>query len=647
MNKKWLALIAISLFGLQASSQTLFTYGKYAVDAGEFMRAYNKNNAQPATSKEAGIREYLNLYINSRLKIRHAYDKGFDTLPNVKNEVVAFRSQVIDNYMTDPEILKRLTTEAFDRSQKDIHVAHIFISFRNPEGRADSAETSRKLAAVLARLKKGEDFEKVAEESSEDPSAKYNRGDIGYITVFTLPYEMENLVYGTPVNSYSTVLKSKTGYHIFKNLGERKAVGKIKAQQILLAIPPNADESTKANLGRLADSLYKRLQAGDPFGKMANEFSNDYISAVNGGTMPDISVGQYDPVFEQHLWGLPKDGAFSTPFQTSHGWHIVKRISLKPVVTTAGDANNEEELQQRITTDGRWKTSKEYVYQKVKLKPGFRRGKLPADQLFAYTDSVLDAKPAGVGRNIKGSDVVFNIGDSAYRVSDWIFYSQAYRYKSDGSGIKPYADLLDEYSNVAMYNYYHDHLEEYNPVFRSQMNEFAEGNLIFEVMQEEIWNKDQSDTLALKALYEKNKAKYTWKESADGVIFFCADKAIASTIYDEIKKNPLSWRSVQDKYSEKLIADSARYEWTQFPNLNNAAPTAGQITNPLVNDNDNTASFAWIAKVYPDPAPRSFAEARSQVVNDYQAVIESKLIEELKKKYPVKVNEKVLATLIK
>ena len=240
MNKKWLALIAGSLFSLQAISQTLFTYGNHSVDAAEFLRAYNKNNTQPVAGKEAAIREYLELYINSRLKIRQAYDKGFDTLPTVKNEVVSFRSQIIDNYMTDPDILKRLTAEAFARSQKDIHAAHIFISYKNIAGIADSAEAAKRLEAVQARLKKGEDFLKVAADLSEDPSAKNNKGDLGYVTVFTLPYEVENAIYVTPVNGISAVLRSKTGYHLFKNLGERKAAGKMKAQQILLAIPPES-----------------------------------------------------------------------------------------------------------------------------------------------------------------------------------------------------------------------------------------------------------------------------------------------------------------------------------------------------------------------------------------------------------------------
>ena len=125
-----MALVAFSTT-FTASSQTLFTYGKYSADAKDFLRAYNKNNSQTTGNKAKAIRDYLELYINSRLKIQEAYERGFDTLPQIKSEVETLRGQIIENYMSDPEAINRLTKEAFQRSLKDIHVGHIFISFTN------------------------------------------------------------------------------------------------------------------------------------------------------------------------------------------------------------------------------------------------------------------------------------------------------------------------------------------------------------------------------------------------------------------------------------------------------------------------------------------------------------------------------------
>ncbi|MBL7746627.1 MAG: peptidylprolyl isomerase [Chitinophagaceae bacterium] len=648
MNKKFLALIIACAGMISASSQTLFTYGNYAVDAKEFLRAYNKNNVQPVTNKAKSISDYLDLYIKSRLKIRQAYDRHYDTLPHLKIEVANLRTQIADNYMTDPDMMNRMTAEAFQRSQKDIRVAHIFISFRNATGFPDTIAAQKKRDEIFNRLQKGDDFMQVAADNSDDPAAKTNKGELGYITVFTLPYEFENAIYNTPTGKYSVAVRSKIGYHIFKNLGERKAAGKIKAQQILLAIPPGADDAMKKEIARRADSLYKRILAGDNFNRLANAFSNDYVTAANNGIMPDIGVGQYEPSFENALWTLAKDEAVSKPFLTSHGWHIIKRISKKPVVSDVNDKNNQQELQQKIMTDGRWKSSRDFIYKKVMDKAGFKKFPYNDAAMWAMSDSVLDLKPmTELGRTIIATTPMFSIGDSIYNATHWVNYANTYRYKQDGTGAKPHEQVREEWIQFSLLNYYKDHLEDFSDEFRTQMVEFTDGNLFFEIMQQEVWNKAQNDSAALRSLYEKNKKTYTWKQSADAVLFFCADENTAKALFDKVKNKPAGWRTDVELFSEKVIADSSRYEWNQIPNLNKMLPKAGMVTTPLVNTNDNTASFAYIVAVYPEPTQRSFNEAKGLVINDYQILLEKEWDESLRKKYPVTIDQKVLEAISK
>src|SRR5215212_2278049 len=298
MNKKWSVLILAFFLMASASAQTLFTYGSYSADAKDFLRAFNKNNTATAANKTKAMRDYLDLYIASRLKIREAYNRHYDTLPQIKNDIQNLRSQIIENYLNDPASTDKLVKEAFQRSLKDIHLGHIYISYKNKIGVIDTVEAETRVKEVYEKLKKGEDFFKLAEEYSSDPGAKTNKGDIGYVTVFSLPYEFENIVYNTAPGKFSAPYKSRIGFHIFKNLDERKAVGQMKAEQILLAFPPNADEAAKKQVADLADSLYQRLLKGDAMAKLAGQFSNDYISAASGGLMSEFGVGQYDAVFE-------------------------------------------------------------------------------------------------------------------------------------------------------------------------------------------------------------------------------------------------------------------------------------------------------------------------------------------------------------
>lgn len=646
MYKKIIFAIVASIGIISSvSAQTLFTYGKYSADAKDFLRAFQKNNVQPTANKSRAINDYLDLYIKSRLKIREAYERGYDTLPQIKMEVANLRAQITDNYMNDQEMTTRLLNEAFQRSQKDIHTGHIFISFKNANGVVDTAVAQTKRDAILKQLQKGEDFLMVAQQNSDDPAAKNNKGDLGFITVFTLPYEFENVIYATAPGKYSAPVASRIGYHIFKTLGERKAGGKIKAQQILLAIPPGADENDKKKISKLADSLYKRILAGGNFNQLATTFSNDYISAANNGIMPEISVGQYDAVFDNVLWSLPKDGAVSKPFVTSHGWHILKRISVSRIISDPNNKKNQQELQQRITADSRWKASDNFIYDRVIAKAGHQRKMYNEADLWATTDSLIDNKPMGANPFIPNT-VLFTIGDSVYTARGWADYARTNRYKQDGTGgIKSYSELREEYIKFALKNYYRDHLEDFNTEFRDQMTEFKDGNLFFEIMQQEIWNKAQSDSAGLAGLYNRNKKNYTWKQSADAVIFFCSDKDMAKKAFDQLKKTPGDWRIITEQYAEKVIADSSRYEWSQIPNLNKTIPKAGTITTPLVNKNDNTASFAYIIKSYPQPMQRSFSEAKGLVINDYQALLEDQWTAELKKKYPIVIDQKVLSSI--
>jgi peptidyl-prolyl cis-trans isomerase SurA len=263
------------------------------------------------------------------------------------------------------------------------------------------------------------------------------------------------------------------------------------------------------------------------------------------------------------------------------------------------------------------------------------------------SDSVLDHKHMVSGWAITATTPLFAIGDSVYNATHWVNYANMYRYNQDGTGAKPWDQVREEWVQYSLFEFFKEHLEEFTSEFSYQMTEFKEGNLFFEIMQNEVWNKAQTDTAGLIALYEKNKKNYLWKKSADAVLFFCSDLNTANTVYNKIKGDPAGWRTVTDMYSEKVIGDSSRYEWEQIPNLGKIGPRPGLLTIPQLNPSDNTSSFAYIINVYNQPAQRSFQEARGMVINDFQTILEQQWDESLRKKYPVTIDPKVLAEISK
>ena len=632
---------AALFFSLQSSAQTLFTYGRDSVSVNDFLKAYQKNNTGNKTAK--ALQEYLDLYIASRLKIKEAESRGYDTIPQLLSDMASLRNQVLPMYEKDQETLNRLAEEAFNRSQKDVHLAHIFIGFTST-GLPDTAKAKQKAAEAYAQLQKKASFSEVAKHYSEDPSVKENGGDLGFITVFSLPYELESLAYATSVGKISPIYQSKAGLHIFKNLGERKALGRVKAAQILLAFPPDASADQKASLKKLADSLYNRLENGEDFGKLAAAFSNDYISASANGVIPEFGVGQYDPIFENTVFGL-KDGAISKPFQTAHGYHIVKRISRTPV-TAKKDAAALQALKERIETNDRIAITKDVLVQKVLNNAPFRKLPFKSEQLWAFTDSLFSSKKPAIPVQLSASTPLFRLGEQTIPVSDWIVYAQNFRYKQDGSGFKPYPQVWDEFVHAKALDYYRNNLEKFNADFKAQIQEFKEGNLFFEIMQRDIWGPAQTDSVALKKFYDQHKNNYVWTKSADAVIFYASDENVATLLANQLKKSTANWRELVTGMSDKVTADSSRFEINQLPNGDKIALKEGMITTPLLNKADNTASFAYILHLYTSPEQRSFEEAKGLVINDYQAELEKKWVNELKNKYPVNINQNAWSALL-
>ncbi|TAL49364.1 MAG: hypothetical protein EPN92_02900 [Chitinophagaceae bacterium] len=647
MNKKLLLFFLFVFVVASAESQALFTYGKNAVQAKEFMRAYNKTNTGPVANKEKSIREYLDLFIASKLKVREAYNRRYDTLTSFRDEMSTLRSQVAENYMTDAESINKLINEAFDRSQKDIRVSHIFIPYKNQNNISDSAVMELKIAEAHMQLLNGKSFEEVAMKYSQDPSVNTNKGDLGFITVFSLPYEFENIVYALAPGKFSTPYKSAIGYHLFKKTGERKAIGKIKAAQIMFAIPPGADDATKKQVKQKADSVYTLLVNGGDFSKLARQFSNDYVTAASEGLIPDFGIGTYDPLFENTIIGLPKDGAFSQPFLTSHGYHIVKRISITPVPASLKNKPVADEFRARLEKDPRINVTKEILYKRIIAKSGYSQMPYNEKELWLFADSVLDFKRPQIVLKINNETPLFKLGDKTKTVSDFFAYALANRYKPSGTAVKTHQEILEEFKRKTAFEVYREHLEDYNEEFRNQINDLKDGNMFFEIMMRDVWAKAQNDSTGQKDFFEHNKNKYQWKNSADAVIFYCSDDSVAQQVLTALKKNPADWKEQVEKFNEQCTVDSGRFDIAKIPGLNKTPPKAGLITDIEKNKDDNSAAFALLLKIYTQPSLKTFTEAKGDVVTDYQNELEAKWVAELKKKYPVVINQKVLQSLIK
>jgi peptidyl-prolyl cis-trans isomerase SurA len=635
------------------AQSTLFTYGNHAVSKDDFLKAFAKNY-QGTANKNQALKDYLDLYIRFKLKVQAAYDIKLDTLLNQKSDLQSFRQQLEGPYLNDDVEMKRLIEEAFERSQKDIRISHIFIPFRgdylaNPDPQAtasqgDSAKALARITEVLNKLKGGGNFEALAKEYSADPSVVSNKGDLGYITVFTLPYAMENIAYGLEQNKFSSPFMSKAGYHIFKRTGERPALGRMKASQILLANSPNASAQEKQQRRKLADSLYDVISKGGSFEEMARSYSNDKMTYVSGGQMPEFGVGQYEPAFENAAFALQKNGDLSKPFETSFGYHLLKRTEFSPI--TKDKAEGETRYKQLVQADARVNLAKKSFEEKVVKKVGPKKAVLNFPALWQMTDSFITKEKTISTKGITAKTTLLTFPKSKSTVSDWLYYARAMKTGESAPGVN-YPTLMNEFVTYASTEYYRTHLEDYSKEFASQYNEFKEGNLLFEVMDKKVWSKAAADSVGLKKYYEQHKDKYKWGQSVDAILVNASDYTSAQKAAVQIRKDLHDWKKISNESDGRILTDSGRFEVSQLPVTDPSNVVVGLTTPLQVNPQDSSASFTFIIQLYRETSQRNFEDARGLVINDYQVELEEKWIADLKKKYPVKVNQAVFNSLLK
>ena len=637
MKRQIITLILLIAI-VPAGAQTLFSFGPHKVSREEFLSAFYKNNPDTGDYRKQ-VTDYLDLYTRFRLKVQWAYDAKLDTLPNQRSDAASFRQQIEAAYLTDTTLFAQMARQAWERSLKDIRLSHIFIPFRKsgdpsaPVSRQDSLAAGTTLKQVMDGLKAGQSFEQLALQYSGDPQVHQHKGYLGYVTVFTLPYAMENVVYGLSDQAVSEPLLSPAGWHVFKKLGERAAAGKVEVAQILLAVDPGAGPESRAKASRLADSLYQAIAAGSAFDSLAVQFSYDKSSAPTGGRIPPFGVGVFDPVFEAQAFALGAIGSVCKPFETAYGFHILRKLGQQPVERDPSVGTGM--YRALVQEDRRSQLAAEAFGQTVLQKTRYRKASyVPAD-LWRITDTMLVSGKEISSGALRSSSAIFQVGDQQVTVSDWLAYS---RENNTGAGPAAYPAMMESFVRSRATEYYRLHLEQYDPAFARQMREFRDGNLLFEAMERQVWSKAASDTAGLRAYYLGHRSTYQWAPSVDAVIIHASNLASATEAMALMKKQPASWASLADQSGGRIMADSGRFEKHQLPQAPGVQYTPGTLTPLIGNEADGTQAFVYVVKAYPSAAPRSFEEARGLVMTDYQQSLEDQWIAQLKKKYPVKVN---------
>ncbi|MFC4263118.1 peptidylprolyl isomerase [Ferruginibacter yonginensis] len=645
MKKITLIVALFCSYCYHATAQVLFSFGKNQITKDEFLRAYNKNKPS-TTDKAASIKEYLTLFTNFKLKVNEAAALRLDTLPQIQYDLQNFKEQILPNYLNDEKGLQQVVTEAATRSLTDVHIIYFSISFTK-DNITDTVKAFNAAKEIYTALKNGD---KNYEALANNISAKYTTTsfvDAGFVTAFTLPYAIENIVYNTPVGGTAAPYNNKKGLLVLKVIDQRQNVGKWRTAQILFAFPPNATTEIKAAIHQKADSIYALIKKGLSFDEAAKNFSDDRITYLTGGEMQEFSTGRYNPVFEKNVFALQNNNDITQPFETIYGYHIVKRLSKKDNPSNPNDVAYQFEIKQQVLQDERVTAAKNIFNKTITTLTGFKKLNVVSDvDLYRYADTLM-TNPSFENTNalpISKKNIISFKDGTQIKGAAWLQFVRDY--KSNAEKINdPIKNIWDNFATQTVVNYYQNNLEKYNADYKYQLQEFKEGNMLFEVMERNVWSKAGSDSIKLQQYYNEHKTAYVWQPSADIIIFNCANEQKATEALQALK-NGKSWLTITAESNNQIQADSGRYELAQIPGIENMGnPTTNAFSN-IVKNADGTYVFAHFIRLYEGNQPRSFSEARGLVINDYQTVLETEWVNTLRKKYPVTINQQVLNSIL-
>jgi len=525
--KKVMILSAILLSGFvrgqQDEDKRLFSINGTEVYDSEFIRVYEKNKDIVVEDERKGFDDYFELFIDFKLKLTQARELKLDTAAAYISELEKYREQLIQPYLQNPEATETLIREAYDRTITEVDASHILILLEPNASPSDSLRAFKKISKARNEIVNGAHFDSIARIYSEDPSVELNNGNLGYFSAFSMVYAFENAAYQTEVGHVSNPFRTQFGYHILQVNDRRKSPGEVQVAHIMVKNDSaHLDQSEKKIF-----EIYQKLEQGGDFSNIAKEHSDDLSSASKGGVLPKFGPGRMIKLFEDAAFSLEEEGNYSSPFESEYGWHILKLLKKFPIPSY-------EALHAKLESKVKNGSRSSYVERSLAEKIG-------ANYQVVTFKARLQLYP-----DIKGfennRDTLLRVQNISYTGQDFYRYAKDFQKKSK-------AECYDDFTNNMIIEYYKNHLEDTNKEFRLTYQEYQDGLLLFELIQKEVWEKSEKDTIGIQNYFNENRNKYKWDTRAKLIIASCTQLEKAK-IVRELLLQDMNTDSIKNSVNE-------------------------------------------------------------------------------------------------
>ena len=636
-----LLFLSASVKAQDLSDKVILSIDGKDYDAGTFMKFYFKNIDIVQDEDQKDVDNYLQLYIDYRLKLQQAYELGLDKEQDHINDIKSTRSSLAQPYLTDNQVTESLVREGYDRGREEVNASHILIKLDRGATATDTLKAWNRIQEIYTELENGAKFGELARAKSEGPSAG-NDGNLGWFGAFRMAYEFETAAYETPVKTYSKPFRTDFGYHIVYVNDRRPNPGEITVAHIMTFDKKDADEKTAKSR---IEEIYKQLEEGKRFEELAREFSDDANTAPRGGKLNKFGTGGIDQTFAEAAFKLKTPEEYSTPVKTPYGWHIIKLLEKHPVKEFE---EVKKSLENKIQKSPRSRIITQAFTDRLKDQYGILKTmSLPQVVYKSVNDSLIMNASYVFDKNGTSNEMnLFNIQEVAFKVKDFLAYlelKQSKDYLSYSSKKEKLDAFYQSFINEKIIEYYDKNLERDNEDFRFLYNEFKEGFLVFDLIETQIWNKADNDSLGQQRYYDAHNENYVWKRRLDIILTQSTSNEVA--------------QQVQKMLREGVSTDSIKARI----NLDNKTKVI--ISSGIVEDNYNRLPKDFdikvgVSKVYHDqgdsfhkvievkeiiePSLKTLDEARGRVINDYKQELEKQWIEGLRDGHKIKIHKKVL-----
>jgi peptidyl-prolyl cis-trans isomerase SurA len=610
------------------SSETLFFINKKPVASNEFVYLYRKNHQhKPEEFTKDKIDEYLELFINYKLKVEEALFRGMDTTAKFKNEYQTYRDELLKPYLPDAKVVDSMVALTYERLKEEVKASHILVALKPDPTPEDTLAAYRKISELRMRALAGEDFEALAARFSEEPGAEETKGNLGYFTAMQMVFPFEQAAYTIPVGGVSTPVRTQFGYHVLKVWDRQPTRGEVEVSHIMIrSSDPVNDEEAKNTIF----DIYDKLDKGMDWEDLCRQYSEDPNSKDKGGKLRPFGVGAMAaiPEFQEMAFSLQEKGEISDPVQTRYGWHILRLESRIPLpsfeeIKTA--------LTQRVSRDARVAISKEALRQEMRSQFGYTENVPAKEEIMKLAEHVVYDSGA-VAKEME-KEPLFHMNNRPYKVKEFLNYlSSQVRPPS-----MPATDYLEQqfakYVQSVQLRLMEEKVKQESPDYKWLLKEYYEGILLFDIMEKEVWNKAMEDTVGQRKYFQQHAADFKAGERILGRIFSASSSSTLNEFRNLVESKDPAYTDFMKTHRIRL--DSGSFE------KGDRAVLAEITFAPGIYSVGNSGLHYLVAvdKILP-PGPKTFDEARASVISDYQTFLEDSWISELKRKFGVKLNKK-------